>query len=246
MRENRDKIVEKTSAIGQLFKRAYKFIAAAKSLRDDMEIIYEEALDKGLFNFHVAKLKNEILGGIPYTLKEGKTRHLFGSAFSPDGRVDYYETVLHGFDKVVYIKGNYIKGMSRLMEYIVEEGLKKGLYIEIYHEPMDERNIETILIPELDIAITTSKKFAKNNVKIIDFDSFMKVDILKKHEEKLKEDQQLIDELLAKGLANVSIAKKEHDILETFYIPNMNFRAVDSFKEEIMNRIMGYAEEPEK
>ena len=68
-------------------------------------------------------------------------------------------------------------------------------------------------------------------------------EVLEAHAEKLEEDKKLVDELLARGLANIGVAKKEHDILETFYIPNMRFQEIDEYKEIVLDRIMKYAKE---
>ena len=246
MRKNRDQIVAITAKLGKLYKRVYRFIAAAKSLRDDMEIIYKEALDKGKLNQALTKFKTEVTAGVPYMQKEGKTRHLFGSAYAPGGIVDYYETIVDTMEKVIYINSSYVEGTSKVLEEVVDEAVKKGLFVEVYHEPMVETNIETILIPELKLPITASKKYKHKNMKVFDVDAFMDQDILAENEDKLKEDKALIDELLTKGLANVLVAKKEHDILETCYIPNMDFKAIDKFREEIIERIMKYAKELEE
>lgn len=243
MRKNRDQIVSITTTVGKLFKRVYRFISAAKALRDDVEVIYKEALDKGKFNLALTKLKAEILAGIPYMPREGKTRHLFGSAYAPGGIVDYYETIVETMEKVIYINSSYVKGTSMVLEEIVDEAIKKGLFVEIYHEPMVETNIETILIPELKLAITSSKKYKNKNMRIFDVDAFLSHDILAENEDILEEDQLLIDELLTKGLANILVAKKEHDVLETCYVPNMDFAAIDKFRDEMIDRIMEYAKE---
>jgi hypothetical protein len=42
------------------------------------------------------------------------------------------------------------------------------------------------------------------------------------------------------------VAKKEHDILETCYIPNMNFKKIDKFREAMITKIMKYAKELKK
>ncbi len=243
IRKNRENIVSITADISKLFKRAYRFLAAAKSIRDDMEVIYEEALDIGRLNFAVSKLKNEILSGIPYNQKEGKARHLFGSAFSPDGMVDYYDTILDTVEKIIYVNGYYVNGISKVMEEIVEEASKKGLFVEVYHEPMIETNIETVLIPDLNLALTSSGKYSRKHTKLFDFEEFMDTEVIDKYEDYLEEDKRLANDLIARGLANIGAAKKQHDILEDFYIPNMNFKEIDKYKEEILNRIMEYAKE---
>lgn len=246
IRRNRDQIVAITAKLGKLYSRAYRFISAAKSLRDDMEFVYKEALDKVNFNLALTELKTEILAGIPYVPKEGKARHLFGSAYTPGGKVDYYETIVDTMKNIIYINSSYVEGVSIILEEIVDESIKKGLFVEVYHEPMVETIIETIIIPKLQLALTSSKKYENSNMKVFDIDAFMHKDVLLENEDILKVDIKLINELLAEGLANMSDAKKEHDILEACYIPNMNFTAIDNLKEDILHKIMKYAIELEQ
>ncbi|AOT68575.1 hypothetical protein [Geosporobacter ferrireducens] len=237
---NKEKIIETTARITNLFKRAYRFFAAAKSIRDDLEVIYEEALDKGKYNFASARLKAEIFGGIPYALKTIKPRHLFGSAFSPKGIVDYYETIIDGIEKVVYINGRYIRGKSLIMENILDDAVKKGLFAEVYHEPMEENNIETLVIPELKIAITSSKKYEKNNQRQVDLENYLNSKVVEENEDKIKEDEILFERLMSAGLANIYKAKREHDVLETFYVPYMKFHMIDEIRKKITEKILSY------
>lgn len=244
--KNKEEIISITSKIGKRFKRAYKFFAAAKSVRDDLEEIYEEALEHGSVNQASRILKKEIVGSLNDTEKEGKVRHLFGSALSPNGVVDYYETIVGTMKTIYYMDGSYVKGISKFIKDIVDEGIKKGLYIEAYHEPLDENNIETITIPKLSIAITTSDKYAQTHYKKIPFDTFMKQEILDMYMDALKEDKAFIENSIRAGIANITKAKKEHDDLEKLYISNMNFKEVNDLREKIMKSMLEYAKEIKK
>ncbi len=124
MRKNRGQIVEISAKLSKLYKSVYRFIAAAKSLRDDMEVIYKEALEKGKFNFAVTKFKAEVTAGVRHMQKEGKTRHLFGSAYAPVGIVDYYETIVD-YGEGNYINSSYIGRTSKVLKEVVDEAEKK-------------------------------------------------------------------------------------------------------------------------
>jgi hypothetical protein len=243
IRKSKSEIIKITDKIGKLFKRAYRYFAAAKAVRDDMEIIYEEALDRGKFHKEVTGLKKEIFSTLEDTEKQGKVRHLFGSALSPNGVVDHYETIIGKMKKIYYIEGSYIKGISNFLEEMVNEGIKKGLHMEAYHEPLDEKNIEALLIPELNVAITASNKYADTNYKKISVDAFIDKVFLTEKESFLKEDQVMMEKLMKAGLSNIAKAKKAHDELEKFYVSNMNFEGIDQLKEKIMNRILEYEKE---
>ena len=245
LKENRKEIVIQGAMLGKLYKRVYRFINAAKSIRDDMEIIYKEALDNAKFNTAIRDLKEEIFIGIPYKNKVGKTRRLFGSAYAPGGIVDYYETIIGTMNKVIYINSCYVEGTSTVLEEIHREAISLGLFVEVFHEPMVETNMETILIPELDLAITSSKKYNINNIMVIDIDALMDKNIIQENEKILNEDRALVDDLIQRGLNNVLVAKKEHDILEKYYFTNMNFKKNNDLREKVLNKILKYAKEME-
>lgn len=243
LKTDRKKIVIQGIKLGKLYKRVFRFLNAAKSIRDDMEIIYKEALDKVKFNTAIRDLKDEIFNGIPYKNNVGNTRRLFGSAYSPGGIIDYYETIVGTMNKVIYINSSYIDATSTVLEEIHREAISLGLFVEVFHEPMVETNIETILIPELDLAITSSKKYNIHNIMVIDIDALMDKNIIQENEKILNEDRALVDDLIQRGLNNVLVAKKEHDILEKYYFANMNFEKTNDLREKVLNKILNYAKE---
>ena len=59
-----------------------------------------------------------------------------------------------------------------------------------------------------------------------------------KHE--LDHNQKVLDDLVNHGLLNIKKAKEEHDKLEQFYIPNMNFEEVNKMKDLVIERILSY------
>lgn len=238
IRIHKDEILAVTLEKKKSFQRAYRFLAAAKCIRDDMEDIYEEACHLGKFNRAIGNLIDEFLGSIPYSEEKGRIRHLFGSAYTPDGHVDYYDTIIGPFQNVIYINGAYVKGVSSLLQQIADEAIRKGLSVEAYHEPLVPRNIETLIIPNADIAITTSEKYKEKNMKTIDFEDFMERSILERYRERLAEDQHLFKEIVEKGLANIRKAKEKHGVLEGFYADNMDFEKIEELRKKIIAEIM--------
>lgn len=238
--EHKNNIMSTTSEIKKLFNRAYRFLGAAKLLRDDREEIYKEALNAGEINLTTKELIKEILGDISYSSQIGRSRHLFGSAYTPDGLIDYYETIIAPVKKVVYVDSCYIQGLSQLMGQVAEEAINRGLFVEVYHEPMVPTNIETVVIPQISVAITASDKYKEKNMKIINFKHFMNPSVLTKYNDQLNEDEYLLKEIINKGLANIKMAKDKHDTLESFYVSNMDFEKVNEFENKVIEKILKY------
>ncbi|WP_053957596.1 hypothetical protein [Inediibacterium massiliense] len=240
IQKHKESIIRISKETSKCFQRAYKFFAAAKLIRDDMNAIYEEALERRKLDQKLVTLKKELFHHLDYN-EEGKIRHLFGSAFTPKGYVDYYDTILEGIQTIYYVDGTYIDTMSQLIEKIAYEGMSRGLNVEVYHEPLDEKNIQTLIIPLLQVGITTSDRYAHScNQKIV-FSDFLKRDILSLYEDLLKEDRKFYEELIDTGIFNIKKAKEKHDQLEKIYIEYMDFKKIDELRENILQKILKYA-----
>jgi hypothetical protein len=59
----------------------------------------------------------------------------------------------------------------------------------------------------------------------------------------IKENQMFIASLLEQALSTIAKAKKTHDKMEEYYIPNMNFEAIEELRQRTVIRIKKYAEE---
>ena len=43
--------------------------------------------------------------------------------------------------------------------------------------------------------------------------------------------------MMKKAIECIEEAKKEHDVLESYYIPNMDFKKIDKLRDEIIAKI---------
>ena len=68
---------------------------------------------------------------------------------------------------------------------------------------------------------------------------FYKTDKLKlnKYIDDVKVDKDLVDYLMNNAISNLKRAKFNHDIVEDYYVPAMDFDKVEILKNEIINRI---------
>ena len=52
--------------------------------------------------------------------------------------------------------------------------------------------------------------------------------------------EKILDELIKYAIYNLKKAKSNHDVIENYYIPNMNFEKVDELKNQLIERILKY------
>jgi len=244
MRLHRDNIMASTHEVSRLFARGYRFLKAARAIADNIGAMYTQSMDLAAVNSLSGRLEKLLLEPTykPEGGGAGKERHLFSCAYTPNGFVDFTESILQGISKVYYLQGAEGTGKSTLMQRLSKRALESGYDVEMYHTPLIPNKIGAIVIKDLDVAITVSDKYKDNYYERIDFNQYLDKKLVVGFEHEINEDRELMDVLISKGIYNIGKAKEEHDILEQYYVPNMNFAAAGEKQEEIMSRILNLCE----
>lgn len=237
---NRDAIVNLNKDIKATFNSAYHYLVAAKEMQDDMETIAEEAVDKVKFNKLMLDLKAEFTGNLEVSGKAGRERHLFDSANTPNGLVDYIETIIKDSYKCYLLKGLHTKGISEILNMLAKEYVLKGYNVEVYHQPLNPERLQTLLIEDLGIAFTVNSKMEKRATRIIDLDEVIIQEKLESKRELLDKDATMKAAMIAEAHRRINMAKKKHDELEKYYVPNIDFAAINEFRKKIIERIKKY------
>lgn len=241
---SRNTIMTINKQVGKTFKRAYRYIGAAKTIHDDWSSYNSEALNNSKLNLFKEDFKDEILSNISVS-STGTDRHLFATAFTPNGIVTYIDSIAANYKRVYVLNGAPGTGKTNVLNYILEESLKRGLYVEAYHDPLIPDRLEHIIIPTLNIAILTSNEINQKNFvgNQIQMDDFLNKRILDKSSDEIQVDKEIFYSLLNKGLKIISGAKSLHDELEKCYIPNMDFDKVEGTFNQIITKLLKYENE---
>lgn len=236
--ENKEKILSTNKDISNSFQRAFKFLKSAEPIYRDIEEKYTSSMDFGGINLFTENFIEELFKGTQTVGNYKKERHLFGSAITPMGHVDYTSSILRDAEKIYHLKGEIGTGKTTFLKRVSQRAIQKGMKLEIYHYPLVPEKIETIFIEDLKIGITTSSNFNENN--IIDFNQYINEESIFAYNEELCFDKKLLDELINYAILNIKKAKAKHDIVENYYIPNMRFEEVEQLKDELVNKISKY------
>lgn len=242
---NKQQVISCNKEIGLNFQRAYRYLSAAKSIYDDLSSIYTEALDMTQANKAGEELLEKILGDIK-TVGNGKIRKLFASAITPDGAVNYLESSVWNMKKCYAIGGEPGSGKSTILQKIINAAVIKGLDIEVFYCPLAPEKPDHIVIPSLDTAITTSTephlcRIVKNASMTIDMNQHLNPEILTKYTDTIAYDQDMYHELFQRSVTCIKKAKTIHDELETYYVPHMDFQAVQDLWQKIFARVLSYS-----
>lgn len=243
IRNNKREIMQCSSNIARLFRRAYKYLAAAKNIMDDLTEIYDNASNSAGAYLEAQSIIDTYFKNKP-SGKLGKTRKLFATGFTPFGIISFAYTLIDSSYQVYTVNHGFGNIASQMLERISNEACIRGLDAEIYYSPIaPDTRIEHVIIPKLKLAIMSNSKIfnIENKGKAIDFDKYENAALVDEQEEAIDFDVQNFKALLDAAVSSLKNAKKLHDVLEGYYVPHMHFDKADKKAKEILNIILGYS-----
>ena len=169
-------------------------------------------MDFGQVNLKIEHFIHDIFKDSSSTGIYKSPRHLFGTAITPVGHLDYADSILSQVNKVYHLKGNIGTGKTTFLRNICDKAIQKGMNVEIFHYPLIKDKIETVIIKDLDIGITVSSLFEGKNT--INLNAYLDEEKLEKYIEEIKFDKKVFDELLNYAISNLKKAKAKHDIMK--------------------------------
>ncbi len=238
--ENKNDIVKYIKENKEYYKRAYKYLDSAKNILQDIEYKVNNSMDFVKVNNLTDKLLHAVFGDVNEKGSLGRKRHLFGSGYTPNGLVEHTETIINDSEEIYYIDGYIGSGKTTLFNILANEAIKKGLNVEVYHSPLIPEKIETVIIEELSVAFTKSSKAQDFDNKKISLNEYLNKKVLNQYKIEIDEDKEMYKKLIDIALKDLNKAKKVHDKIESYYIPNMNYTALDSVREEVISKIVQY------
>lgn len=251
LRASKDGVIKTNLRVGRFFRTAYSCLKEAKVIRDEWESYVAEAVDKAA----VAKLGYELVEDIfqgtkPQFAKAAKERHLFGSAITPKGPETFLPTLLQDVSRIIVFRGEPGSGKFEIIAKVLAEATGRGFDSEVYHCPLDPSKIDFLVVPALDVALINGDEPLKLDLSqlgkalvIFNFNEFLNIDVLDVYENEIEGCKVRFWTAYDRAIAYVAKAKQVHDDMETYYIPNMNFAAINAKRNETLDRILAWAKE---
>lgn len=235
--KNKREILNTNKEISKNFKKAYRFLGSAKGIHEDWSLLNNESLD----NHKVTDLINELKSKILTSSKSsfGKDRHLFSTAFTPNGIISYNKNLSSTLKSIYSLKGGPGLSKSFILKNLGDELQKNGYFVEYLHDPFIPERIENIIIPELSTGIFTTNEISRLHYDGIEYNmkDFCNSSKLVQNKDDIEFDKTYFDILINKSLSYISKAHALHDDLEAFYISAMNFNIIDQIYDETLAKI---------
>ena len=245
IRKNRDAVISNSERVRSIFGRAYNYLAAAGKMYDNLVSIYESAIkNEELYKFAAKVIGDELIHK-EICSNQGDIKKYFATAITPSGFEHFIDTLLFGYKKIYLIKAPIRVSSERMLNLFMEGAAYRGLNVEGYYCPMKpSTKLEHLLIPELGLAFITSNDYHTIDlsdhpakVEIINLEKIIRYDAIKYQDPILEDSRIKMKELLEKSIYCLSHAKKEHDKLEQYYVPNMDFLKIDSLRKELTQKL---------
>lgn len=244
IKAHRDAIIATQHNISYEFSRAYKFLAAAANIDEDTNSIYRNVTDEVELDKLAIYLSDKIFKGTGKG-EASRARRLFASAVTPAGLVNYSDTVLNACERVYALRiGDGVcsfGGADMIMNRLAEDIKRYGYMCELFYCPMKPTSrIEHIVIPELKTGITVLNKYNNDETvatEIIELMQCVNRAKLRERADKLDENNEMYNRLLMYAERALKDAYWLHNTLEAYYIPNIDFDAVNANCRSVTDRI---------
>lgn len=244
IRKNKEALICNNERIKSIFSRAYNYLAAAGKMYDNLSSIYESAIKHEELYKISAKIIGDELAHREISSNQGDIKKYFASAITPNGFKHYLDTLIGGYEKVYLIHVPVGVSSERMLNLFMEGAVYRGFSVEGYYCPMKpSAKLEHLLIPDLNLAFITSNQYhtigktpPETEIIPIHLENIIRYDEIKYLDAILQDSKKKMEELLEKGIFCLGQAKKEHDELEKYYVPNMDFLKIDALRQELTQK----------
>jgi GTPase SAR1 family protein len=245
---NKASVLETNKRVGRYFTIAYSRLKEAKVAHDEWESYVTESMDFGNVNSLGKVLSDEVFSQRNDGSGLGKVRRLFASAITPEGLIHYYPTLLKNCKNLFLLEGLPGSGKSTLLNRIVEDAILRGHFVEEFHCPFDPTKLDLVIIPALQTAVVNNthaasldiNTFKSSIIKNFDLSTCLNDLHYEQYKGECSAAKKRFEDNLNGAVEYIRRAKQDHDLMETYYIPAMDFKAINAKREEVLNRILKY------
>lgn len=250
--DNKEDIISYNEECSRWYKLAYNYLAAAKSIYNNLSGINEDGIELS----EIYKLAADIIvreyKKYDISIKAGNVKRFFASAITPGGTISFVKSLLGRMRKIYLINVPEGYGNTTFMNILLDGAVYRGFDTECYYCPMDpQRKIEHMLVPQLGLAFITTNKWHdlepweisededdSRDITMIDISDFQSVYFAEKNAGTLGRLSRLYANLIEESVSALSRAKENHDLVEKMYIRNMNFEKIDALVEKTVESIV--------
>ncbi|MCK8816437.1 PRK06851 family protein [Natroniella sulfidigena] len=243
LEENKDEIVSLSKAKWNSFQKAYAYLKEAKLIHDEWEDYYLEGMNFQQANRKAEELIEQIFGEQKLAEQLGAERHLFGSAFTAQGTVDYFDNITNDMEYRYIIKGRAGTGKSTLVKRVGKAARERGFDVCYGHCSFDPESVDLLVIDELKVALLDGTAPhvvdpADQNDQIVNMLECVDSEVIKSNKRRIANTKRRYQIVMDKARDMIKQAKFFHDEQEDYYIEAMDFSAVEERRQEVEEEVL--------
>lgn len=215
------------------YRHTFAHLAAAGSLQANTDSLYREVMDDSQISAFVKTL----FDGVPIASagKPARERRLFASAFTPQGRRDFMDTVFAS-PRVYQLKGP--TGItSAIVEQVVCAAKSSGMDYELYVSPLLPQKPLHVYLREMNLLLTSNESIERLGSVTVDVSSWLNEAFIRTVQEEINENCQQVAEQLETAIRSLKHTKQNHDEIEALYKQAMDFPALSEYTEAFLDKL---------
>lgn len=219
-------------------QRTARLLGAAKQLKTDAYLLAEKSVNTEKLQAFADKISEKIPQQA--AVKTGSVAPRFLNGVTPDGVISFFDTAKALADDITVIRDDSGYASAAVIDKVAEHALRNGYDIILCKDFLLTEKNAHIIIPALSIAVLTANADCVYTGKATQKCSavrFANRKLWNAHRENADADRDRITALLADCTKTLREAKDIHDVLESFYIKNMDFAALDACTKSLMREI---------
>ena len=163
-------------------------------------------------------------------------KKMFSESYTASGYINKTMDMCQG-KRVWSVVGENTNYTSEFLKSLADEAEKRGYTMELYLMPQNPTKLQHLYIPEINLLVVSSESYPSNGFEeVFDIHSITDTDNLKAHISEIENNLHLQEVLIKNALKKLSETKKYHELLEVFYINNMDFNSVDECFKDILRQ----------
>ncbi|NLV17024.1 MAG: hypothetical protein GXY50_07445 [Syntrophomonadaceae bacterium] len=242
-------IIDFTDSIARYFRMAYLRLKEAQTVWNQLHEYYLESVPKS-FGYHILRqLKQELADTKAFPAGDmNSTRHLFASAITPLGVATHAASLIQDH-RILALQGNPGTGMHEILQDLLQWSYQKSIPVEVYHNCFNPDLLEILVFPHHRIAVVDASGLVVNFEKtlskvaegrIFDFNGEIDPGRIMRFSGEIEDAKERFNTSLLAAIGFINLAKQNHDQLEQYFIPAMNFTQVDQVYHTTRERILAY------
>lgn len=238
LKSQKDKIISVTDKNKSLMARAKRFSTALSNVCGDtyfcgLSLVSSDKLEGFLTRFTKKILSRKGSG-------DGKKMVRQLTALTKYGCYTHTDTLENYLD-IYYMTDDYFACSHLIIEEISKEAVRRGYNVILCSSHVFNNNVyEHLLIPEAGVALISVNPLTEIDTvggKIINLGRFYEKQLVSKLKSRLKMNRLTMKSLSQEVYSTLESAKAAHDEIEKYYISAMDFKKIDSIRENLIEEI---------